>query len=142
MSYLTLKTIHLFFAISWFAGIFYLPRIFVNLASTDDEKAYDLLVGMSFRLLRFTRKLSLFTLFFGLTLAWYLNAWLDKWFLAKLFFIILLYIYQGFMVYFHKQFEQKKNTKSHVFFRFFNEIPVFILLGILTCVLFKNGLWA
>ena len=71
MSYLWYKVLHIVFFSSWFAGLFYLPRIYVNLAAIEDKRSegYELLLGMCKRLLRFMTIIAIVNLVFGILLA-------------------------------------------------------------------------
>ena len=125
------KTFHLFFMVAWFAGIFYLPRIFVNLAQTENDGAFNQLNIMARKLYRFTTPFMILTVIFGLWLAsyrweYYLSA---GWFHAKMAIIVLLIIYHFICGMYQKQFADGRCNKSHTYFRVFNEIPVLFLLG-------------
>lgn len=140
---LWVKTFHIFFVISWFAGIFYLPRLFVNHAMKKETVHEELLIGMEHRLL----KMMDFTLFFVLvTGLWMLYLvsdgfskyyFLQGWIHTKLALVILLIFYHIWCRRIHKNFINKTEKHSHVWFRVFNEVPVFALLGILYLVLFR-----
>lgn len=144
MLYLWLKAIHIFFVISWFAGLFYLPRIFVNLAQVPqagEERAR--LLGMARRLKRFMVPLLAGTWIFGLAIVfsngmdsasvWFKQGWLH----AKLLLVIVLSGYDGYCKKLLRDFEAGRNTKSHVWFRWFNEVPAALLLVIVILVVVK-----
>lgn len=136
---LWIKVFHIFFVVSWFAGIFYLPRILVNLAMVDDENTYKHLLLMANKLRRFMMPLEGLTLVFGVWLislnpSYYFS---QTWMLLKLALVIALLIYSQVCGHYLKQFNAGKNAKSHVFFRWFNEAPVFILLGVCALVILK-----
>ena len=139
MLYLWLKVLHIIFVISWFAGLFYLPRIFVNLAQTENQpEIYQYILGMSKRLLRFMTIIAIPAIVFGLWLMLQFKigagmAWLH----IKLCFVacIVLYHYACFRI--HRRFERRQNNKSHVYFRWFNEIPLLLLLGVVAFVIIK-----
>lgn len=139
--YLTLKLIHIFLIISWFAGLFYLPRIFVNLASVDKQSAeYERLLGMAQRLYRFMAPMGYLALLFGVIIVFHTFAWTGSgnyWTHPKTLLGVFLLGYQHICKSHLKKFAQRNNTKSHKFFRIFNEIPVFLLLIELYLVLFK-----
>lgn len=143
MPYLWLKAIHVFFVISWFAGLFYLPRIFVNLAAVGagDGAEYARLLGMAQRLKRFMLPLMLGTWIFGLGLTFTLAGphfwWSQPWLHAKLLLVLCLTGYDGFCSALLRQFRERRNTRSHVWFRWFNEVPVLFLLGILILVIVR-----
>jgi putative membrane protein len=136
--YLWVKTLHIVFITSWFAGLFYLPRIFVNLADEQNPQAYERLLGMSDRLFRFMTILAVPAVVLGLIL------WLvfgigagEVWMHAKLFFVILVIGYHHACWSLLKKFRAGNNTKSGVWYRWFNEVPVILLLIIVTLVIFK-----
>lgn len=136
---LWVKSFHLIFLISWFAGIFYLPRIFVNLAMTQDDSAFNQLNLMAGKLYRFITPFMVLSLAFGFWLAsynwsYYVSA---GWFHAKLGLVALLVIYHFICGYFKKQFAQGTCDKSQTFFRWFNEVPVIFLVGIILLVVIK-----
>jgi putative membrane protein len=137
-AYLWVKTLHILFITSWFAGLFYLPRIYVNLADEKNPDAYARLLGMADRLYRFMTILAVPAILLGLTL------WLgfgigagDVWMHAKLFFVILVIGYHHACFSLLKKFRAGLNTKSGVWYRWFNEVPVILLLVIVALVIFK-----
>lgn len=136
--YLWVKTLHIVFITSWFAGLFYLPRIFVNLADEKNPEAYARLLGMSNRLFRFMTILAVPAVILGLTL------WLvfgvgagELWMHAKLFFVLLVIGYHHACWSLLKKFRARANLKSGVWYRWFNEVPVILLLAIVSLVIFK-----
>ncbi|MDB5887774.1 MAG: hypothetical protein JWM03_646 [Rhodocyclales bacterium] len=144
MIFLWLKAIHVFFVISWFAGLFYLPRIFVNLASVPEGGAERArLLGMAVRLKRFMIPLMLGTWIFGITLIVSggmdsVHFWLHQhWLHAKLVLVLLLSAYDGYCKKLLRDFQNNCNTKSHKWFRWFNEVPAIVLLLILILVIVK-----
>jgi putative membrane protein len=137
-AYLWVKTLHIVFITSWFAGLFYLPRIYVNLADEKNPDAYARLLGMANRLYRFMTILAVPAILLGLTL------WLgfgigsgDVWMHAKLFFVILVMGYHHACFSLLKKFRAGLNTRSGVWYRWFNEVPVILLLVIVALVIFK-----
>jgi putative membrane protein len=137
-SYLWVKTFHIVFITSWFAGLFYLPRIFVNLAEEKNTEAYARLLGMADRLFRFMTILAVPAVLLGITL------WLhfgigrgDLWMHAKLFFVILVIGYHHACLSLLNKFRAGVNRRSGVWFRWFNEVPVILLVIIVALVLFK-----
>ena len=142
MDYPLLKSLHIVFVTSWFAGLFYLPRIFVNLAMVpaDSVAERNRLLLMSHKLMRFTHMLSVFAILFG-TWLW-LGVGIGKgpgsgWLHVKLALVVVLVIYQGICVRHLKQFDQGTNPRSHVWYRWFNELPVLVLLAVVLLVVFK-----
>lgn len=133
---LWVKTFHLLFVISWFAGLFYLPRILVNLAMEDNETSYARLLLMARKLYRFMTLLAVPALAFGLWL-WLGYGISGGWLHAKLVLVVVLIGYHHACGSLLKKFEQKRNTRSHVWFRWFNEIPVLVLFATLILVVLK-----
>jgi len=135
---LWIKAFHLLFVISWFAGLFYLPRIFVNLAQTTEASVHSHLVGMARRLYRFMSILAVPAVLLGLWL--YLGYGLGKgqgWMHAKLFCVVLLIGYHHGSGRLLKKFEEGRNTLSPRFYRWFNELPVLLLLAVLVLVIVR-----
>jgi len=137
-AYLWVKTFHIVFITSWFAGLFYLPRIFVNLAEEKNTEAYVRLLGMADRLFRFMTILAVPAVLLGLTLWLYFGIGAgDIWMHAKLFFVILVFGYHHACFSLLKKFRAGVNKRSGVWFRWFNEVPVILLVIIVALVLFK-----
>ncbi len=140
MDYLWLKTLHIIFVTSWFAGLFYLPRIFVNLAmvpaGSDAER--DRLLLMANKLYRFMGPLAILALVFGIWL--WLGVGVGKgsgWMHAKLALVVLLVVYHHLCFQLLKRFREGRNTRSHVWFRWFNEVPVVVLFTVVVLVVVK-----
>ncbi|HEX7386605.1 MAG TPA: CopD family protein [Castellaniella sp.] len=135
---LWVKTFHILFVVSWFAGLFYLPRIYVNLAQAESSDAQALLLGMAQRLYRFMTPLAGLALIFGLWL-WlgYGIGRAQGWMHAKLSLVLLLVVYHGMCRHYLLTFQRQANRHSHRFFRAFNEVPVLLLLLILILVVVK-----
>lgn len=137
-AYLWVKTFHIVLITSWFAGLFYLPRIFVNLAEEKNSEAYTRLLGMADRLFRFMTILAVPAVLLGLTLWLYFGIGVgDIWMYAKLFFVLLVIGYHHACRGLLKKFHAGVNTKSGVWYRWFNEVPVILLAVIVALVLFK-----
>ncbi len=143
---LWIKAFHIIFVASWFAGLFYLPRIFVNLAlvqadltnSSPNERLRLLL--MARKLLRFTTLLAIPAIALGLWL------WLgygvgsgpgNGWMHAKLAVVVLAMGYHHGCSVLLRKFEQDTNTRSHVWYRWFNEVPVLLLTAAVILVVVK-----
>jgi len=137
------KTFHVFFVISWFAGIFYLPRLFVNHASQKNSVHHQLLLGMEHRLIKMMDFTLVFVLISGTYLLYIVSNGFDHsyfqaaWFHAKLTLVVLLILYHFWCKKIHQNFKNNSETHSHRWFRWFNEMPVFVLLAILYLVLAK-----
>ena len=137
-AYLWVKTFHIVLITSWFAGLFYLPRIFVNLAEEKNSEAYARLLGMADRLFRFMTILAVPAVLLGLTLWLYFGIGAgDVWMHVKLFFVILVIGYHHACFSLLKKFRAGTNKRSGVWFRWFNEVPVILLVIIVALVLFK-----
>lgn len=128
-----LKSFHLFFMVAWFAGLFYLPRIFVNHAMIDDESTSKQFKIMERKLYKFITPWMILTVVFGLWML-YDYAWAaygtQLWLHIKLTLMVGLIAYHFWCGHIVKTFAEDKNTRSHVWYRWFNEIPVFFLLAI------------
>ena len=135
---LWLKALHIVMIVSWFAGLFYLPRIFVNLAQETDPNALLRLNGMAHRLYRFMTPLAVIAMALGLWLMFYYGLGLyNAWMHAKLLLVLGLVIYHLRCGKILKKFTNNENKNSHVYYRWFNEIPVIILLIIVILVVVK-----
>ena len=137
-SYLWIKTFHIVLITSWFAGLFYLPRIYVNLANEKNPEVYSRLLGMSDRLFRFMTILAVPAVLLGLLL--FLGFGIGRgevWMHAKLLVVFLVIGYHHACWGLLKKFRAGVNTKSHVWYRWFNEVPVILLLVIVALVIFK-----
>lgn len=137
---LWIKSLHLVFVISWFAGLFYLPRIFVNLAQETAPPATERLLLMAGKLFRFMTILAIpaVVLGFWLWLGYGIgkgpgNAWLH----AKLALVILAIGYHHACFSLLKKFRAGRNQRSHTWYRWFNEVPVVLLLAIVILVVVK-----
>jgi putative membrane protein len=134
--YLWIKAFHIVFIASWFAGLFYLPRIYVNLAQETDAAASTRLLGMARRLYRFTSMLAIPALLLGLWL-WLGFGIQGGWLHAKLALVILAIGYHHACGAILKKFEAGVNGRSHTWFRWFNEVPVVLLTLIVILVVVK-----
>lgn len=132
---LWVKAFHLIFMVTWFAGLFYLPRLFVYHAMSDDQISTD-----RFKIME--RKLffgimtpgAVLTLVFGFwTLFWYglENYSGQTWFSIKLLLVFLLLIYHIYCGKLLFDFKHDRNQHSHIWYRWFNEIPVIFLIVII-----------
>jgi putative membrane protein len=133
---LWIKSFHIIFVTSWFAGLFYLPRIFVNLAMATEKVELDRLLLMAHKLYRFVTPIAYLTLATGIWL-WLGYEFAGMWMNIKLGLIVILIAYHHYCGHLLAQFKSGKNTHSHVWYRFFNEIPVLILLAVVILVTVK-----
>jgi len=136
LSYLYLKALHIIFVISWFTGLFYLPRLFVNLAMAEHPVEYDRLLLMSRKLYRFMTPIAILALVFGVWL-WLKFGISGAWLHAKLTLVALLVIFHVYCGRIYRQFVEHKNTHSHVWYRFFNEVPTLLMFAIVILVVVK-----
>lgn len=139
---LWIKALHIVFVASWFAGLFYLPRIYVNLAMVAPESTaeYERLMLMARKLMRFTTILMVPAVVLGLVLWLYYgigkgpgNGWLH----AKLAVVALILGYHHACWKLLGKFARHANTRSHVWYRWFNEVPVVLLLIAVVLVVVK-----
>ncbi len=139
---LWIKALHIVFVASWFAGLFYLPRIYVNLAMVPAESVAERerLLLMAGKLLRFTTILAVPALAFGFWL------WLgygigmgpgNGWLHAKLAVVALVLGYHHACWLLLKKFRRAANQRGHVWYRWFNEVPVLLLLAAVVLVVVK-----
>ncbi|MDE0279484.1 MAG: CopD family protein [Gammaproteobacteria bacterium] len=136
---LWIKAFHIIFMVTWFAGMFYLPRLFVYHAMCTDEAG-------NARFKTMERKL-----FFGimtpggvLTIVFGLWLWLDygfsgQWLMWKLLIVMLLLVYHGWCLVVMRSFQDDRNTRGHVYYRVMNELPVFGLIAIVLLAVLKPG---
>jgi putative membrane protein len=133
---LWIKAFHIVFIAAWFAGLFYLPRIFVNLAQETNGAATERLLGMARRLLRFTTMLAVPAVLLGLWL-WLGYGFKGGWLHAKLLLVLLVIGYHHACGSLLKKFEKGVNQRSHKWYRWFNEVPVLLLVAIVILVVVK-----
>ncbi|MCY7294618.1 protoporphyrinogen oxidase HemJ [Alteromonas sp. a30] len=140
MAILWFKAFHIFFVIAWFAGIFYLPRLFVYHADATENSVKETFKIMQRRLWWFVLPFAVLTAITGIgMLHLYGSAWVaaSGWLHAKLTLVVLIYIYYGYLFKVMKQFERDENQRSAKFYRFLNEAPVLVLLAIVILVIVK-----
>ena len=140
MILLWVKAFHIVAMVCWFAVLFYLPRLFVYHAMSEDSISRERFTLMEGKLLRgIGHPAMIATYVFGIWLASYNIAAYHKapWFMAKIACVIALTIYHHLCVRYWKQFRDNKNTHSHVYYRWFNEVPVVLLIVIVCLVVIK-----
>lgn len=133
---LWIKTLHIIFVTSWFAGLFYLPRLFVNHAMVTDAATSERLKSMEQKLYRFMLPLALFALGFGIWL-WLGYGVTGHWMDAKLTLVAVLVGYHFYCGKLLNDFKQDKNQRGHIWYRWFNELPVIVLSIIVILVVVK-----
>ncbi len=136
-----LKAWHLIGMVTWFAGLFYLPRLFVYHAMSDDRPSIDRFKIMERKLyFGITTPGAMFTLVFGF---WMLHdyAWAafgsHLWLQIKLVLLALLVAYHLYCGKLLTDFKHDRNRHSHVWYRWFNEVPVLLLIGIILLAVLK-----
>ncbi len=135
---LWIKALHIVFIASWFAGLFYLPRIFVNLAMESDAAANQRLLLMAQKLYRFMTILMMPALALGLILWLYYGIGKDSiWMHLKVALVFVLIGYHHVCKRMLRQFERGENTRSHVWYRWFNEMPVLGMFAVVILVVVK-----
>lgn len=133
---LWIKAFHIIFVTSWFAGLFYLPRIFVNLAMVSSEQERSRLLLMSHKLYRFVTPIGALALLFG-TWLWLGYGFEGLWLHIKLMLVLFLIAYHFYCGKLLNDFKRGINTHGHVWYRWFNEIPVIILMVVVILVTVK-----
>ena len=140
-SYLLFKSLHLIAVISWFAGLLYLPRIFVYHSEYNSE----LKTSEIFKIME--RKLFFYIMTPAMVLSWLFGLLLihsigfeqlgQKWMLLKIIFVVILTIYHFYLGRILTKFKSDLNNHSHKFYRYINEIPTILLILIVFVVIFK-----
>ena len=142
MAYLLVKSFHIVFVASWFAGLFYLPRILVNLAMVpaDSHAERERLLLMARKLLRFMTLIAVpalglgIWLWVGFGIGWGPgNGWMH----AKLAVVVMAMGYHHACGVILKKFEANAMSRSHVWFRWFNEAPVLMMVAAVILVVVK-----
>jgi protoporphyrinogen IX oxidase len=131
---LWIKALHVIFVVTWFAGLFYLPRLFVYHAMTEDAAGSERFKVME-------RKLYWGIMAPGAVLSVAFGGWLmsygyaGAWLYAKLGVVALTIAYHAYCGLLMRDFARDRNTKSHVWYRWFNEVPViFLVAGVVLAV--------
>ncbi len=136
---LWLKAFHIFFVVSWFAGLFYLPRIFVNHAMAEEQVVRERLKLMERKLYKFVTPIGALAVITGLWL-WFgfgSQIALGGWIHVKTALVAGLVVYHLYCGHLVKVFAEDRNTRSHLWFRVFNEVPVLVLLAVVILVVVK-----
>ena len=133
---LWVQALHVIFMVCWFAGLFYLPRIFVYYAQADDINTQRTLATMARKLFKFVTPFMVLTVIFGLwrlSYQWdyYISASLMQFKLGGVALLIAYHVQCGIYM---GRINQGEDDKSHVFYRFFNEAPVLVLFAIVGLV--------
>ena len=139
--YLVFKVLHILFMVSWFAGIFYLPRLFVYHVESENQDTKDQLTIMQTNLIRFITPLGLLALLFGLMMGFLGSDWVEffsqNWIIAKLFIVLLLILYQIICWKILQDLRSQSHRCTGFKLRIFNELPVLLLLAGIVAAVFK-----
>jgi putative membrane protein len=140
--YLWVKALHIVFIASWFAGLFYLPRLFVNLAMVpaSSHAERERLLLMAHKLYRFSTGLMLVALASGLTLWLAFGVWRgpgNGWLHAKLLLVVGAVGYHHVCKRVLRDFDGMANRRSHRWYRVFNEVPILLFAVIVVLVVLK-----
>jgi len=138
MGHLEVKALHIILVVCWFAGLFYLPRFFVNLAMVpaDSTAERDRLLIMAGKLYRFMTPIGYLVLLSGLWL-WLVVGIGGAWLHAKLTLVVLLFGYNHYCRKLLRDFQGGRNTRGHAWFRWFNEAPTLVLIAVVFLVVLK-----
>ena len=139
--YLVLKVLHILFMVSWFAGIFYLPRLFVYHVESENQDTKAQLTIMQTNLIRFITPLGLLALLFGVMMGFLSSDWVgffsQNWIIAKLFIVLLLILYQIICWKILQDLRSQSHQWTGFKLRIFNELPVLLLLAGIVAAVFK-----
>ncbi len=138
---LWVKSFHIICVVTWFAALFYLPRLFVYHAMSDDKTSNERFKIMERKLYRgIMTPSAVLALFFG---GWLLSYYtfeqiaMMHWLHVKLVLVVLLFAYHGYCGRLLRQFKNDENQRSHIFYRWFNELPVLILISVVILAVVK-----
>ena len=131
------KTIHIISVITWFAGLFYLPRLFVYHAMSNDNISLERFKTMERKLYNgIMTPSAVITILTGFYLSTYFG-FEALWIKIKILLVLILFVYHIICYRYLKLFEKNKNRNTHIYYRWFNEFPVIILIGIIILVVYK-----
>lgn len=135
---LWVKALHVIFMVTWFAGLFYLPRLFVYHASTTNAATIDTFKIMERKLFAIATMGAVLTLVFGFAVLLWIPVYIQQtWFLLKLALVVALIAYHVWCWRLMGTFRRDENRHSHVWYRWFNEVPVLMLFGIVILVIVR-----
>ncbi len=137
--YNIIKYFHIIFMTTWMAGLFYLPRLFVyHSVSKKESNEYNTFILMERKLMKFIMNPSfILTWLFGILLVINLEVYNELWLNLKFLLVFFMSIFHMYCARVRKNFEQGKNQKNHLFYRWINEIPTILFLLIIFLVVFK-----
>lgn len=134
---LWIKSLHIIFVVTWFAGLFYLPRLFVYHAMTTDPPGIERFKVMERKLYYgIMTPSAILAVAFGLWL-WLGYGFSGSWLYLKVALVVTLVIYHIYCGKFLGDFRDDRNRRGHVYYRWFNEIPVVILFAVVILVVVK-----
>ena len=134
---LWIKALHIIFMVTWFAGLFYLPRLFVYHAMSDDRPSIERFKVMERKLFYgIMTPGAILTIVFGVWL-WLSYGFSGGWLHAKLALVAVLVVYHLYCGKLLADFKHDRNQHGHVYYRWFNEIPVVILVAVVILVVVK-----
>lgn len=137
------KALHVIFMVTWFAGLFYLPRLFVYHAQSDPAQTAqrETFKVMQRKLLALTHIGGVLTVLFGsiVLVGWVPALAQTGWMQIKLLLVLLLIVYHLWCIRIVAAFREDRNTRSHIWYRWFNELPVLLLFGIVIMVIVRPG---
>ena len=130
------KTLHIIFMVTWFAGLFYLPRLFVYHTQSEDQISKDRFIIMERKLFwGIMTPGAVLTILFGVLLIEYHG--MSYWLKMKIFLVFLLALYHIWCGILLEKFKADRNPHGHVWYRIFNEVPVIFLVLIVALVVYK-----
>jgi len=134
---LWIKSFHIFFVVTWFAGLFYLPRLFVYHAMAEDQPGRERFKTMERKLfIGIMTPSAVLALLFG-TWLWLAYGFSGGWLHAKLLLVLVLIVYHVWCGKILTDFKHDRAARSHIWYRWFNEFPVIILLLAIILVVVK-----
>ena len=135
---LWLKSFHIVFVVTWFAGLFYLPRLFVYHAMTNNDEVQTTLKLMERRLMVMAHLGGLLAWLFGISVLLFLPGWLGQgWMQLKLSLVVLLTFYHFWCARIVRDMAHDRVRHGHVWYRWFNEFPTLILIAVVILVVVK-----
>lgn len=138
---LWVKAFHIIFVVTWFAALFYLPRLFVYHSMSDDTVSKERFKIMERKLYRgIMTPSALLTLVFGGWMASFYSmeqVAAMHWLHVKLIIVVMLLVYHGYCGHLVRLFNEDANQRSHVFYRWFNELPVLALIAVVILAIVK-----
>ena len=143
MFYLYIKSFHLIFLIAWMVSLLYLPRLFVYHSSVPKTSStYNLFLLMEIRLIKIIAIPAMFlTFIFGIILLYQENDLIyENYFIIKLCSVLLLTLYQMYLIYIYKKFKAINNRNSEKFYKVINEIPTVLMIIIILLVVLKPNI--